>query len=31
MKSAPNVKHLPKDVFTEAVIFAGHDAWIHAK
>ncbi|AWO80692.1 DUF927 domain-containing protein [Serratia marcescens] len=31
MKSAPNVKHLPKDIFTEAVIFAGHDAWIHAK
>lgn len=30
MKSAPNVKHLPKDKLTEAVIFAGADAWSHA-
>lgn len=31
MKSAPNVKELPKDKFTEAVIFAGADAYAHAK
>ena len=31
MKSAPNVKKLPKDKFTEAIIFAGADAWVHAK
>ncbi|MGE9376915.1 VapE domain-containing protein [Escherichia coli] len=31
MKSAPNVKLLPKDPFTEAIIFAGSDAWSHAK
>lgn len=31
MKSAPNVKQLPKDKFTEAVIFAGADAYSHAK
>ncbi len=31
MKNAPNVKKLPKDLFTEAVIFAGSDAWSHAK
>ncbi|HEL5384717.1 TPA: DNA primase [Klebsiella pneumoniae] len=31
MKNAPNVKALPKDKFTEAVIFAGADAWSHAK
>ncbi|KLG07003.1 hypothetical protein ASV17_03185 [Enterobacter hormaechei subsp. xiangfangensis] len=31
MRSAPNVKQLPKDVFTEAIIFAGADAWSHAK
>ncbi|EIX1762582.1 hypothetical protein OP658_002905 [Cronobacter sakazakii] len=31
MRSAPNVKQLPKDLFTEAVIFAGADAWSHAK
>ena len=31
MKNAPNLKNLPKDKFTEAIIFAGADAWIHAK
>ena len=31
MKNAPNLKHLPKDKFVEAVIFAGADAWSHAK
>ena len=31
MRSAPNVKLLPKDPFTEAIIFAGSDAWSHAK
>jgi putative DNA primase/helicase len=31
MKAAPNLKHLPADAFTEAIIFAGADAWIHAK
>ncbi|ELD3250734.1 DNA primase [Enterobacter hormaechei] len=31
MKNAPNVKELPKDKFTEAVIFAGADAYSHAK
>lgn len=31
MKNAPNVKKLPKDKFTEAIIFAGADAWIHAR
>ncbi|WP_336285481.1 DNA primase family protein [Citrobacter arsenatis] len=31
MKNAPNVKKLPKDKFTEAIIFAGADAWAHAK
>ncbi|HBM3233464.1 TPA: DNA primase [Klebsiella michiganensis] len=31
MKNAPNVKALPKDKFTEAIIFAGADAWSHAK
>ncbi|BBJ86485.1 TPA: DUF5906 domain-containing protein [Raoultella ornithinolytica] len=31
MKSAPNLKHLPKEKFTEAVIFAGSDAYAHAK
>lgn len=30
MKSAPNVKQLPKDKFTEAVTFAGADAHSHA-
>ena len=31
MKNSPNVKMLPKYLFTEAVIFAGSDAWSHAK
>lgn len=31
MKSAPNVKHLPKDKGAEAVIFAGSKAWEMAK
>jgi putative DNA primase/helicase len=31
MKNAPNVKKLPKDKFSEAIIFAGADAWAHAK
>lgn len=31
MKNAPNVKQLPKDPFTEAVIFAGADAYSHAQ
>lgn len=31
MKNAPNLKHLPKEKFTEAVIFAGTDAYAHAK
>ncbi|MFA9593070.1 DUF927 domain-containing protein [Citrobacter telavivensis] len=31
MKNAPNLKHLPKDKFIEAVIFAGSDAYSHAK
>jgi len=31
MRSAPNLKHLPKDKFTEAIIFAGKDAYSHAK
>lgn len=31
MKNAPNLKHLPKDKFVEAVIFAGADAYAHAK
>ncbi|AKW15009.1 DUF927 domain-containing protein [Salmonella enterica] len=31
MKNAPNLKHLPKDKYTEAVIFAGSDAYAHAK
>lgn len=31
MRNAPNVKPLPKDPFTEAIIFAGSDAWSHAK
>ncbi|CDQ55126.1 TPA: DNA primase [Klebsiella pneumoniae] len=30
-KSAPNVKCLPKDKFTEAIIFAGADAFAHAQ
>ncbi|HEM8806149.1 TPA: DUF927 domain-containing protein, partial [Klebsiella michiganensis] len=31
MKSAPNLKYLPKDKFTEAIIFAGEDAYSHAQ
>jgi putative DNA primase/helicase len=31
MKNAPNLKALPKDKLTEAIIFAGADAWTHAK
>jgi Predicted ATPase len=31
MKNAPNLKHLPKEKHTEAVIFAGTDAYAHAK
>ncbi|HAK8508681.1 TPA: DNA primase [Salmonella enterica] len=31
MKKAPNLKHLPKEKFTEAIIFAGSDAYAHAK
>lgn len=31
MKNAPNVRLLPKDKFTEAIIFAGKDAYAHAK
>ncbi|EBQ9002502.1 DNA primase [Salmonella enterica subsp. enterica serovar Blockley] len=31
MKNAPNFKHLPADKATEAIIFAGADAYSHAK
>lgn len=31
IQAAPNLKKLPKDAFAEAIIFAGADAWIHAK
>ncbi len=31
MKNAPNLKHLPVEKFTEAIIFAGADAYAHAK
>ncbi|BCT18895.1 hypothetical protein R2TS_20670 [Enterobacter asburiae] len=31
MKNAPNLKYLPKNKFTEVVIFAGADAYTHAK
>lgn len=31
MRNAPNVKQLPKDKLTEAVIFAGADAYAHAQ
>ena len=27
MKNAPNIKFLPKDKFTEAIIFAGEGNW----
>lgn len=31
MKKAPNVKKLPKDPLSEAIIFDGNEAWTHAK
>lgn len=31
MKSAPNMKNQPSDLFEEAIIFAGDDAWSFAK
>ncbi|HHY8257597.1 TPA: DUF927 domain-containing protein [Escherichia coli] len=31
MKKAPNLKLQPKDKMTEVIIFAGSDAWAHAK
>lgn len=31
MRNAPNVKALPKDKYTEAIIFAGADAYAHAR
>ncbi|EML9767832.1 integrase, partial [Klebsiella michiganensis] len=31
MKRAPNVKKLPEDKYTEAIIFAGDEAWNAAK
>ncbi|HCL5348480.1 TPA: DUF927 domain-containing protein [Salmonella enterica subsp. salamae serovar [1],40:z35:e,n,x,z15] len=31
MKNAPNLKCLPKDKFTEAIIFAGSEAYAHAR
>jgi|GEM_PF-312544 len=31
MRNAPNVKKLPKDKYTEAIIFAGADAYAHAR
>jgi putative DNA primase/helicase len=31
VKSAPNLKLQPKDKFTEAIIFAGNDAYSHAQ
>lgn len=31
MKNAPNLKFLPREKFTEAIIFAGTDAYAHAK
>jgi putative DNA primase/helicase len=31
MKNAPNLNKQPADKFTEQVIFAGKDAWVHAK
>ncbi|ECG1721603.1 DNA primase, partial [Salmonella enterica] len=30
MKNAPNLKHLPREKMTEAIIFAGADAYAHA-
>ncbi|MBB7343000.1 DNA primase [Escherichia coli] len=31
MKRAPNLKYQPRDKITEVIIFAGSDAWSHAK
>lgn len=31
MKKAPNFRYLPADKFTEAIIFAGSEAYSHAK
>ncbi len=31
MKKAPNLKHQPRNKMTEVIIFAGSDAWAHAK
>ncbi|EPZ2213904.1 hypothetical protein ACXLKG_005265, partial [Escherichia coli] len=31
MKLAPNLKKQPHDKMTEVIIFAGSDAWAHAK
>ncbi|WP_172620470.1 DUF927 domain-containing protein [Raoultella terrigena] len=31
VKNAPNLKHLPREKFTEAIIFVGTDAYAHAK
>lgn len=31
MKNAPNLKNQPKDKYTEEIIFAGSDAYAHAK
>ncbi len=31
MKLAPNLKKQPRDRLTEVIIFAGSDAWSHAK
>ncbi|HIA7626674.1 TPA: ATP-binding protein, partial [Escherichia coli] len=31
MKNAPNLKYQPKDKFTEVIIFAGTDAYVHAQ
>ncbi|ELL7947171.1 DNA primase, partial [Escherichia coli] len=31
MKKAPNLKHQPRDKMTEVIIFAGSNAWAHAK
>lgn len=31
LKAAPNLKYQPRDKYTETIIFAGVDAWTHAK
>lgn len=31
LKAAPNLKYQPRDKYTETIIFAGADAWTHAK